>query len=120
MVFREGTLEAMLENRGTLVISGSTDVVNLELKDTSLLNKQFVSQEQVILVSRVSFFPWAKGIGDVQYGLEYTRDLKTREILSAEVTETEDLGLISRISLSADLPMEAEPGVFVRLAVSEI
>jgi len=65
-------------------------------------------------------FPWANGTDDVQYGLEFTRDLETWEPLSLEVAGNEDLGLVSRVSLAADLPMGAGSGVFVRLVVSEI
>jgi len=65
-------------------------------------------------------FPWANGVSDVQYGLEYTGDLETWETLSFEVSGNEDLGLVSRVSLAADLPVGAGSGVFVRLVVSEI
>ena len=65
-------------------------------------------------------FPWAKGISDVEYGLEYTGNLDTWEALNVEVSDIEDLLLISRITLSAEIPLEAGSDVFVRLVVSEI
>jgi hypothetical protein len=53
MVFREGILTSKLENEGTLsVTGGSSEVTNLSLTDTHLVNRQLVLQDKAITLRR--------------------------------------------------------------------
>jgi hypothetical protein len=64
-------------------------------------------------------FPWANGMTDINYGLQVSTDLKGWTALSSELVGIEDEGLISRVTLLAELPEEINSTVFIQLIVAE-
>lgn len=65
-------------------------------------------------------FPRANGMTDVRFSLQYSTDLDAWNPLTSQEGFTELPGLVSLLSLKADLPAAIGPRVYVRLVVSEI
>ena len=63
-------------------------------------------------------FPWANGLSDVQYGLEYSTDLSAWHPLASQVVSAVNAGLTSTVTLSSALSAATGSQVFVRLVVS--
>ena len=66
------------------------------------------------------FYAWAKGMTDVQAGLEYSTNLSEWTSLDTTAGASEDQGIFTIETLEAALPGGLNGSVFVRLVVSEL
>ncbi len=65
-------------------------------------------------------FPWANGMTDVAYRIEYSTDLVNWATLDATLVGSEDLGLATLTTLSGSVAAQSGDPLFARLVVSEL
>lgn len=62
-------------------------------------------------------FPWGDNMSDAQYDVETSQDLKTWQTVPTQVTSTEPLGGLNRLTLRVP-PMSGAQALFARLLIS--
>ncbi len=65
-------------------------------------------------------FPWANGMTDVEYKVEYSTDLENWTTLDTSLVNEEDLGLVTLTSLSGSVALQSGESLFARLIVSQL